>query len=565
MICLASNLPTIDSQLWTTREAGANNRKCFLARCGSLVGCVLLLNFAYAPYNQFYLAHIALVPLLLALRDIRLAAGGFFWGFLTGVLHFAAMLTWLWTATIAGTVVMFIYLGLFWGVFGLLAVKLRLLDLRQSTPFAAAGTIGLLASLFVAKEWIRSWLFTGFGWTPLGQTQSPFLAICQFAEFTGIHGLSFLLLLSNGLIYLWISNRQWKVRAVSSIAVILILLSAIIHGSTIIADPMPPNGPKVMLVQPNFPHERGGARTVTQQQQIDYHFPATHEALSLEKADLVVWSETVMPPMNVEVRRGSKDAQFLQKIHADLLALVQRHRTSLVFGAYAVPVLGGGSAVPRIHNSTYLYAHDQPAQPRYDKIHLVPFGEIVPFRDTIPWAYRLFMRFAAYSVDYTIDPGPLDGMTVYRLNSQSGQWNFVTPICFEDIDGALVARMLRGPSGKRADFLVNITNDGWFNDRQKWQELQSAVFRCIENRVPMARCSNTGISAFIDPAGRIREGAMLPLNAPSILTQRLSMSARQTFYTRYGDLFALICTIIVAGMIVLRSGQYLLKRRTPAD
>jgi apolipoprotein N-acyltransferase len=182
----------------------------------------------------------------------------------------------------------------------------------------------------------------------------------------------------------------------------------------------------------------------------------------------------------------------------------------------------------------------------YDKIHLVPFGEYIPFKDSewFGWLHKIFLAFNPYDYDYTLTTGGnVQNPAVFRLNINGNPTvRVITPICFEDIDPALCAALFRSPSGKRADLLVNLTNDGWFKANENAQHLQAAIFRSIENRVPTARSVNTGISAFIDSYGRISE--TVPVRTQGVAVQQVMLDSRYTLYTRIGDLFAWLCTLI---------------------
>jgi apolipoprotein N-acyltransferase len=148
-------------------------------------------------------------------------------------------------------------------------------------------------------------------------------------------------------------------------------------------------------------------------------------------------------------------------------------------------------------------------------------------------------------------------------------WRFVTPICFEDIDPALVAKMFRSGSPgklKAADFIVNVTNDGWFMFNQMPQHLQAARFRSIENRAPTARSVNTGISGFIDSFGRVQ--GLVPAGTEGTSVQRLQLDPRVTLYTRFGDAFAAACmvvTVVLAAASVVRWGTRRRGAASPAS
>jgi apolipoprotein N-acyltransferase len=193
-------------------------------------------------------------------------------------------------------------------------------------------------------------------------------------------------------------------------------------------------------------------------------------------------------------------------------------------------------------NVAYFYPPTGVLSPRrYDKIHLVPFGEYLPFKEALPPLYALFIKLGPqYMEEYVLQPGSESQLTVFDVASRGMNWRFVTPICFEDIDPALVARMFRGADGaKRADFIVNITNDGWFKGSEMPQHLQCAVFRSIENRVPTARSVNTGISGYVDSTGRTFD--LIGVGEKGARTATLPLDGRYTAYTRFGDVFAITC------------------------
>lgn len=559
---MGSNLSVIESETLQSPQQiqpKPSSLRAFCRRIGLLVVSTLLLNYSFSPFNQFYLAWFALVPLLLVLKDVQGIFRAFFWGWLAGVLFFTASLTWMWHTTFAGTVTLIVYCALWWGLGASVTVCSNALHRISRSPVSAIIAIWIISCIWVAQEWIRVTLFTGFPWVPLGQSQSPFIQLCQIADITGVFGLSFCIVAINGAILVWVLRPAMKIRVASSGAVLLLVIAGSIYGSIRLSAETK-LGPRLMVVQPNFPHERGGKRIVTFDQLEKFHFDITRSALAADRADLVVWSETALPPMNLEARRMTKDKHLAFEIHDNLLSLVRANRTSLIFGAYALVKFTGDATEADIRNSTYFYSSQSNEQPRYDKIHLVPFGEIVPFKHSWPWAYRMFMKFAAYSVEYTISPGPSENPTIFELPTSSGRWKFITPICFEDTDGALIAKLLRPKMGeaKQADFLVNISNDGWFNQRQKWQHLQHAVFRCIENRVPMARSCNTGMSGFTDPFGR--EISMIEPNKEGVQFADLPMLAHEslTLYTRFGNVFAWMCTAVSAGAILF---EFIRRRR----
>jgi apolipoprotein N-acyltransferase len=170
----------------------------------------------------------------------------------------------------------------------------------------------------------------------------------------------------------------------------------------------------------------------------------------------------------------------------------------------------------------------------------------MPFPWAPRWTKGVLLWMAAPSAHQPDTSGDPAALTVFTVPAG----RFVTPICFENVDAAFVARMLREPGGgKRADFIVNLTNDGWFADLEHAHHFAAATFRAIENRVPIARASNTGISAFVDSCGRVLQ--RLPPRAQGTLTATLPLDLRMTLYTRLGDVFAIGCTLAAAGIILV--------------
>ena len=239
---------------------------------------------------------------------------------------------------------------------------------------------------------------------------------------------------------------------------------------------------------------------------------------------------------------------------------------------YHVGVLTGGETVGRfdelpdgrvkfLDKSNVAYAFNRQGamdEQVYRKIHLVPFGEFTPFKVDCPPLYRLCLKLGPPDMaDYDLVPGSDDDLPVFDLKQNPNgptpdgpPWRYVTPICFEDIDPDLCAKMFRPENGgavKRADFLVNVTNDGWFMANENGQHLQAAVFRSIENRVPSARSVNTGISGFIDPLGRTTE--LVPARTEGTSIGQLHLDGRVTVFTRTGQLFARACAGVTLAVI----------------
>jgi len=559
----------------------------FVARAGLLVLGTLLLSAAFAPYYQFYLAYIGFVPLLMVLSGLRRQRAALLWGWAAGTVFFAANMWWLVFVSAAGMVALSIYLGLYWGLAALVLRGCGLLVEPSVEPAAAPGSIGgrreLRSVLFVPVvwcgfEWLRgNWSLIGhhgLPWLYAGYTQSPLLAICQIADVTGVIGVSYVVLLVNALIAallglhgarqcgVVVQPRAARPAAIVTAAVVAIVL---VYGLWRIrqTDTMP--GPTVLVIQPNYPQSNSGEKGAPLATMLDFHLRTTAAALQAARregsVDLVAWSETMLTAVNDETVGDPqlKDTDFgtdaalgRQQIEAFCR---QQHVALLAGGNFAAEWKPRGDELfPRIrHNSAFYFGPDGVlSAQRQDKLNLVPFGEFIPFEQSCPPLYQLLIHLGpSYYEDYALVPG--DSIVRYRLDTAGGVRHFVVPICFEDLMGDQLAQMVGGWTAKQADFVINITNDGWFRGGEMSQHFQAAIFRSIENRVPMARSVNTGISGFIDSTGRVSGTVAAGTEGYSI--QRLGLDARHTVYTRVGDAFAQACAAITLVLMVIGAAR----------
>ena len=561
---------------------------------------IALLTFSFAPFKQFYLAWIGLIPWLIVLRWCRSPVTAFFWSWIGGVGFFIANMWWLAWVTGPGMIALMVVLGLYWGVAGSVIRGARLLVGQAFLPASGRCThrpesasdaglpaseadknvcptrfpiasVVLIATVWVALEWLRAtWPLGGLPWLYLGHAQSPVLHLCQIADLTGVFGISFWVAMINAFGALLVLQR-FNIRrlAAASALIVLVLAGVLAYGVYRSGQQTTSSGPTVLVVQPNYAQDNTGEKSADPADIVAFHVKLTRHALSqYPHVDLVVWSETMMPALNPEAqqftanlpsRYWQRESQLMQSADEQLTGLAREFHTCLLVGGVyhdQWTINGKGIPVPQDRrNAAFFYTLRGRAEARYDKIHLVPFGEFLPFKSAVPPLYRLFLSMSPYPEEYTLTAGQPDAMTVFSLDHG---WRFVTPICFEDIDAALVHRMFEpAGGGKRADFIVNITNDGWFKYNEMSQHFQAAVFRSIENRVPTARSVNTGISGFIDSVGRA--GGLVPAGREGVSVATLSLDSRLTFYTRFGDVFAIACAAL-AGLLtlatVLRSLAY---------
>jgi apolipoprotein N-acyltransferase len=313
------------------------------------------------------------------------------------------------------------------------------------------------------------------------------------------------------------------------------------------------------VVQSNYPQSNSGEKGAKLRDRLDFHIRQTLAALNKSpgKIDMVVWSETMMEGLNATARL--EDPNY-QDVYDELSQLTRDNHVALLVGGeyysnWQDQVREDGTyRVPEDRrNTAYFFERDGREDDslghRYDKIHLVPWGEYIPGKDSMPFLYKLSVTLGPkYYSDYIMQPGEM--LTVFKLHDDAKDWRFVTPICFEDIDARLCSAMFRpvDGGGKRADFLVNLTNDGWFKGTENADHLQAASFRSIENRAWTARSVNTGISGFVDSVGNYSD--LLTVREPGTSVRQIMIDGRLSFYTKFGDVFAYVCNAIAVGIAV---------------
>lgn len=537
-----------------------------------LVGAGLL-TAAFAPAGQWYLAWVGLVPWLVVLHGCRRQASAFLWSWVAGTFFFIANMWWMAAVTGPGMVGLMAILGLYWGYAGLIVRGAGLLRAGGSEAGARVppwrwATVRLLlmaATWVAAAEWFRgTWPWHGLPWLYLGYTQSPVLTLCQVADVTGVAGVSFVVVAANVWIAMWVVNRLSVRRLVPAGLAVLGMVAGVAGYGQYRMRTEPArlsDGPRTLVVQPNVPQDNSGEKGATQQELVDFHLARTRAALAAEPGvDLVVWSETMMPPFNPAARDSLPG---VRAAFAAVQDLAYDHNAAVLTGGQFFGTVDWSDPSGRVRISDkgnvayFFHRTGAPDEQVYKKIHLVPYGEFTPFKQGCPPLYRLALKLGPPDmVNYELTPGSEDELTVFELARPEGRpgrpWRAVTPICFEDIDADICAEMFRPDSataGKRADVLVNMTNDGWFQANENAQHLQAAVFRSIENRVPTARAVNTGISGFVDPVGRT--SGLLAVRTAGTSVGVLRTDDRVTTFTRVGQRFARGCAGVTVAVVAL--------------
>ena len=476
----------------------------------------ILLILSFPNFDVEVLAWVALVPLFCSMEGKGLLHS-FILGSLTGVISFLGILYWIIVAVHtygnvplipSGLILLLlvVYLSLFIGAFAFLT---RFIQIRSGLQ-----TILFTPVLWVALEYLRSFLLTGFPWANLGYSQYLNLPFIQIADITGPYGPSFVILLLNATLFGVLHQRSKRTFPLKEVIItVVILLGFLTYGYLkmgAVNRQMIQNPPlKIGLVQGNID------QSVKWDESFQKDTLKIYEKLSFkvaeEKPELIIWPETATPFF-------FQDAREYQPL---VLDIPKKTNAFLLFGTPSYKIQKG-----KVHhyNSAYLVSPSGELAGTYDKIHLVPFGEYVPLQDLLFFIGSLGEGIGDFK----------SGKEIFNFSLPQGKFGVL--ICFEIIFPDLSRRFVK----KGANFLVTITNDAWFGRTSApYQHFSMAAFRAVENRVFVARAANTGITGFIDPRGKIvKQGRIFTEEA---MNGTIRLSNRKTFYTLYGDVFAWAC------------------------
>jgi apolipoprotein N-acyltransferase len=466
--------------------------------CGDALALLVgaLMPLAFAPLGLWPLAVVALAVLFgLWARDPRRQAwrGGLF-----GLGMFGAGVYWLYIsihefgnaplALAAGlTLVLVAFLALFPALVGLIAARI------PPTPF---NRIVTWPAAWVLVEWVRGWILTGFPWLAVGYSQID-TPLAGYGPVLGVYGVGWALVLSAALLALVVDRGGLRLRVGALVGLLTLWVLGWGLGRI---EWTAPRGETLTasLIQGNITQDVKWSPT-SLVQTLERYREMTHRAWD---SDLILWPETAVPAFLHSVYD-----RYVAPLHAEAKA----EGRAVLIGA---PVLD--TADDRYYNSLLAFGSGEGV---YSKRHLVPFGEYIPLSDLVaPVMSMIDIPLSEFS------PGGADDALI-----RVGGFQFAASICYEDIFGEEVARGLDG-----ADALINVSNDAWFGDSAApHQHLQMARMRAIETGRYMLRATNTGVSAVIDPTGRIV--ARSPQFAPDILTAEIEAYAGATPYVVLGN------------------------------
>jgi len=523
-----------------------------------LVGLSALLQVLIFPLPGLYiLSWFALAPLILAVLrarpageleidgSVKLRAASpwqaFLLAYACGVLWFAGTCYWIFgtmrqfggMSTPLALLALFLfclYLGLYHGLFGLL------LSLMAGPGRDYRRALVAAPFLWVATELARTRI-TGFPWNLLGTAQVDNVPLCRIATWTGVYGVSCEIVLVNvAVAAAFLVPRQKR----AALLVAALASAAVLQSGRLIDPPAAAANHAALLVQQNIPIAVRWPpdyfdRTLSEMTSLSLKSAADGIAQnpselastghdSVKKFDLIIWPESPAPFY-------TSDPRFRNAISD----LARRARTWVVTGSIgtAPPAQSGGQEL--IFNSAVVVSPTGEWTGRYDKVHLVPFGEYLPFPSLFSFAGGLSKEVGEF------EPGSS------RVPLDAGDERLGVFICYESV----FPDDIRQFADRGAQVFVNISNDGWYGDSGAWsQHVNQTRMRAIENERWILSAANTGLTGSIDPYGRMV--ASSPRKERTTLVAPYALTYVTTFYSRHGDWFAMLCAIISLGALVER-------------
>ena len=553
------------------------SRRHWLAIPAALVAGGLL-SLCYPGFNVGGLVWIWMLPLLFALwfprpgiSGRRRVLRGFALGYLAGLVFFLINISWLHHIHIAASTLLPAVLALYFGLWGAFAATVgrpafvdKPVDPKSRDPWEYAirpcmqscATAVFNAGAWCGIEWLRGWILSGFGWNGLGVALHEDLVLIQAADLVGVTGLAFMIVFCSSvaaavLLRLVRELRGGRLRAHLDFAVaVLLVISAFFYGSGKLSrNPGPTIEVRVLLVQGGIPQDEKWDASVARAIYDKYWF-MTKRFLDIADFDLVVWPESSLPySLNDPYNTG-----YLN----DLLSIKD---FELVLGLNENVIDEG------LYNSIVALRGNVDSAQSYRKIHLVPFGEFVPFRAQFPFLERI----ADSAIGIEFQPGT---RTEPLQMSKPEPYEVIPLVCFEDTFGRLARHFVR----PEPQLIVNVTNDGWFgHSAASEQHLANAMFRCIELRRPMARSANTGVTCLIDSVGSLYDrwssspgGRRLVIDPDdgstfieATLPEMVSIprSPPITLYAKIGDTFTLVVALIALAAAITRYRAFRQSRR----
>jgi len=495
----------------------------------------LILTLAFPKPGLSYLAFFALVPWLVSIQSMT-SKESFYSGLIAGFFHFLTLIYWIVPTVhvygglhivlaISTLTLLCLYLALYPAIFAFL--------LKKTDPKSWFAPL-LAACLWTGLEYIRTYAFTGFSWGALGYSQYKNLFLIQIADFAGVYGVSFLIFLVNYLLaIIWVlfNKNLQKKSFIPVVYTIILVAGAVFYSSqkinTIGSQIASAQKMTITIVQGNIKQDLKWSDAFKAQTLEKYIRLSRAES---KKADLIIWPETALPFYY------GFDRQLSNQVDKCVRSL----KTNFLIGS---PAFKAGEKEIEFYNRAYMLNRFSIVTGTYDKHHLVPFGEYVPLGDYLTFLGKITAQAGNFSIgDKKFKPLQFNYHNL-KVTHKTG-----VLICFEILFPSIASKFVKNG----ADILTTITNDAWFGDTSAaLQHFSIAVFRAVESRRTVARAANTGISGFIDPMGKILETS--DLFTDKTLTRQVPALNHISFYTKYGDIFA-ICSIVAICMSFMLKG-----------
>jgi apolipoprotein N-acyltransferase len=476
----------------------------------------LLLISIQPPASLFPIAFFALIPLLSSINKDNLRFS-FFSGYVTGVVSYCGLIYWVIIAMhrygginiILSALILLLFVLYLSCYTGLFALSCAFLEKRFSIPVYVSSPL-----VWVLMEYVRGSSMYGFPWSFLAHSQHNFLPFIQVVSITGTYFISFLIVAVNAIFFsLW---RRKKISYIYVSVIAVLFVATLAYGLVSLAGKSEAPQKKVAIIQGNIRQDEKwdeAFKIMT----IKKYVQMTQQ--SGKTADLIIWPETAMPFI------------FDQEIYANkyIKALPADVNATLLFGTISKNKYG------RYRNSSYVIDKTGNTIGMYSKVHLVPFGEYTPLLTYLPFLEKL----TAAGGDFV--PGDGHG----PIKTDIG--NIGVLICYEGVFPSITNETVR----EGAQVLVNLTNDAWYDRTSApFQHFAFYIFRAIETDRYLLRAANTGISAIIDPKGRV--AAKTPIFTEEILKGPFAMKDTKTFYVQHGEYFILLALLALAAAVVVR-------------
>ena len=486
----------------------------------------VLLTLTYPEYNLEALIWVAWLPIFYAMENSSPQRAACL-GFITGMVFYNSGLSWINNTLIN-------YGGLHWvlsfGALGLLSAYLSFFIalfcylLRRVCASNRIHFFLFAPVLWVSLEYLRSTHSKyGFSWLGLGYSQFQNLPVIQPAEWTGVYGVSWIILFFNSGVYLswkcWReqNTKKWELKTGWRILSVTLLIFAIwlVYGSQRLAhfSKNPNQKIKIGLIQGNV-EQFMKWDPIYQNLVINKYRDLTLKAAQ-KKPDLIIWPETATP---FYFEENPNETDLIRN-------LVREIQIPLLFGSPHRKKIKNEKIY---FNSAYLLSESGETLSRYDKIHLVPFGEFVPFRKILFFIEKLVVMIGDFGRG-------TEAIVMENEGIKAG-----VSICYEIIFPDLIRQAVKNG----ANFLVNITNDAWFGkSAASYQHMSMGALRAVENRVPIVRAANTGISGAIEATGKLKDETKLFVEGFRV-TQISPAQSGNTFYSLNGDVFSWLCIFL---------------------